>query len=104
MPRLRRVGLPSADGTVKGEQEEKSHEGLAALDNIGDRFGLERMDCPEQGTGKGKWGGDAAIGFPETVRQESSADDAEERQRRQDVDHKIEEMITPGPFTTDGTI
>jgi len=49
-------GIGAANERVQHEQIEKPHQRFDSLDDIGDAFGLQRVDEPHEGDGQGQRG------------------------------------------------
>src|SRR5204863_4220757 len=82
--------LPRANRRVLGEQIEEPHEQLGALRDVSHGVGLERMDEPDRRRHQRERPG---RGDEARRAGERSPDDAEQDQRREDVQREIEGMI-----------
>ena len=101
------AGVP--DETIQSQQVKEPHERLRPLRDVGDRFGLEGMHDPEDRHGQR---GKAGPARPEPRAAagtglhglEGAPDDSEKRQGRQDMDRKVQRVITPDGRAADRVI
>ncbi|OPY92343.1 MAG: hypothetical protein A4E73_01223 [Syntrophaceae bacterium PtaU1.Bin231] len=104
MPPLRGGGLPAADREVERQEEAEPHEGLAALDDIGDRLGLQGMECPEKRAGEGQGRRRVPVPVFQRAGQEGPSQNPEEAEGRRQVDEEIQQMVAPGIEAAHGVV
>ena len=80
----------SARDAVQSEQVEEPRERLRALDDVGHRFGLERVDLPDQRRREGQRRRRALEARAQGRQVQRQAHQPEQRQRRQDVHDDVE--------------
>ena len=97
-------GEGAAHEAVESQQEEQAHQGLGALDDVGDAFGLEGVDEPDGCHGRGQPGGSLRVAGAQRLAFQGAAHDAEEQQAGQEVDGEVEGMVAPNVQPAEGIV
>ena len=86
--------------SVKCEQEEAAHQRFGALDDTGDRLGLQRVERPERSGGEG----DRIAGKQAPPSGKCATDEGEEEQGVGDVEREVEGVVAPDGFAGEGVV
>ena len=82
-----------ANRAVERREVAEPHQRLDALHDVSHRFGVERVDGPQE-RNRGRCGGrDGAEAVAQRGRDQRAPHDAEERERREQVDDQIERVV-----------
>ena len=91
--RDRRAPRPPADRAVQRQQQEQAAEALAALNDVGDGAGRQRVHDPDERDGERQRRRGVAEPRAQTIRRQRPADDAEEREPGRQVDQQVQRVI-----------
>jgi hypothetical protein len=88
---------------IEREEVKEAAEGLGALRDAGDGFGLQRVQGPERRC-RERGGGAVERGAFKWKRGERPAEEAEEREGGGRVDREVERVVAPHVFPRDGVV